>query len=477
MQKQERIPEVSVVAIDDDAASLEFVREAVSSFGFRVHGAPTAAEGRRLIRITNPRIVILDEHLPDAQGIGLVQEIIREDPATEVLLLTAEYSTDLAVRAIKAGAADYLTKPITIDALRARINPIAAAIQKRRQIANLDVQLLENFEFSGMLSRSPAMLEVFAKIQRVSRHYQAVLVEGETGTGKELVARALHNSGLGEDRPFVACNCSAIPETLIESELFGHVKGSFTGATSDKVGLFQAANGGTLLLDEIGDMPLLQQARLLRVLQNREVRRVGANRSEPIDVRVVAATHRSLPEMVRRGEFREDLYYRLSAVEITLPPLRDRKEDLPMLFQHFVKQSAAEFRKDVKGISRRAQAVLTKYAWPGNIRELASTISAACMMCDRVFLDVDDLPERVRGASNFANSEAETEWESLKEVQVRHAAHVLNAVDGNKLQAAKILGVSRTTLYKLLEDQDMPLAEGTSENLDWGDQQMTMGIM
>ena len=474
-QKVERTLDISVVAIDDDESSLEFVREALSCFDLTVHCAPSAKEGRRLIHKHHPRIVILDEHLPDAHGVELLQDIVREDPAIEVLLLTAEYSTDLAVRAIKLGAADYLTKPITVDALCARMRPIVNQIQKRREIANLDVQLLQNFEFSGMLSRSPAMLEVFAKIQRVSRHFQAVLVEGETGTGKELVARALHQGGAGEGKPFVACNCSSIPESLIESELFGHVKGSFTGAQSDKIGLFQAANGGTILLDEIGDMPLQQQARLLRVLQNREVRRVGSNRSEPIDVRVVAATHRSLADMVRRGEFREDLYYRLSAIEISLPPLRDRKEDLPMLFQHFVNKSALEFGKDVRGISRRAQAVLTKYSWPGNIRELGSAIFAACMMCDKPFVDVDDLPDRIRGAQASPLSEhGESEWESLKALQARHAAEVLDAVDGNKLQAAKILGVSRTTLYKLLDEHESEPAEG-GVGLAWGSTQVVIG--
>jgi transcriptional regulator with PAS, ATPase and Fis domain len=329
-------------------------------------------------------------------------------------------------------------------------------MERRREIAQLDAQLLENFAFEGMLSRSPAMLEVFAKTRRVSRHFRAVLVQGETGSGKELVAKALHRSGVGADKPFIACNCSAIPESLIESELFGHVKGSFTGAASDKVGLFQAAHGGTLLLDEIGDMPMAQQARLLRVLQTREVQRVGSHKPEPVDVRIVAATHKSLEEMVGNGEFREDLYYRLSAVEISLPPLRERKEDLPMLFRLFVKQASKEYGKSIGGISRRAQNILTRYDWPGNVRELQNVISAACMMCERGFVDWDDLPDRVKGSAGQASEASASGWESLREIQVRHAARVLAALDGNKLQAAKVLGVSRATLYRMLESNDGP---------------------
>ncbi|MCB1022392.1 MAG: sigma-54-dependent Fis family transcriptional regulator [Acidobacteria bacterium] len=441
-----------MVAIDDDESSHELVREALSLLELDVHVASTMAAGRCLMEQLSPRILVIDENLPDGHGLDLVQEVARRDPAVEIFVLTGEYSTELAVRAIKAGASDYLTKPITVDQLCGRIQPVVEEIQKRRAIAQADVQLSENFEFCGMLSRSPAMLDVFAKIQRVSRHYRAILVQGETGTGKELVARALHRSGVGDNRPFIACNCSAIPETLIERELFGHVKGAFTGAVSDSPGLFQAANGGTILLDEIGDMPLQQQGRLLRVLQSREVQKVGSSKTEPIDVRVVAATHHDLAEMVRKGQFREDLYYRLTTVEISLPALRERKEDLPMLFQRFVKLAAAEYDKDVKGISRRAQAALTRYSWPGNVRELLSAVSAACMMADRTFLDVEDLPERIRSAKTVEADAQDSDWLSLKDMQTRHAARVLESVQGNKLQAAKILGVSRTTLYKLIEE-------------------------
>ncbi|MEZ5360770.1 MAG: sigma-54 dependent transcriptional regulator [Bryobacterales bacterium] len=450
---------IPIVAIDDDESSRELVREALSLLDLDVQVAATAAEGRRLIERLSPRIIIIDENLPDSQGMDLLQEVTRRDPAVEILILTGEYSTELAVRAIKLGASDYLTKPITVDELCGRLQPIVEEIQKRRAIAQADGQLSANFEFCGMLSRSPAMLDVFAKIQRVSRHYRAILVHGETGTGKELVARALHRSGIGDNRPFIACNCSAIPETLIESELFGHVKGSFTGAVSDSAGLFQAANGGTILLDEIGDMPLQQQGRLLRVLQSREVQKVGSSKAEPIDIRVVAATHHDLGEMVRKGQFREDLYYRLTSVEISLPPLRERKEDLPMLFQRFVKQAAAEYGKDVQGISRRAQAVLTKYSWPGNVRELLSTISAACMMADRSFVDVEDLPERIRAAKPSEGLSVDKDRLSLKEMQSHHAARVLESVQGNKLQAAKILGVSRTTLYKLIDESEAERGE------------------
>jgi two-component system, NtrC family, response regulator HydG len=290
---------------------------------------------------------------------------------------------------------------------------------------------------------------VFAKIRRVAPHFRTVLISGATGTGKELVARALHNLSPVPANPFVVRNCSAIVDSLMESELFGHVKGAFTGASQDKLGVFEYANHGTVFLDEIGELPLTAQSKLLRVLQNHEIQRVGAPAPRTVDVRVIAATNRNLRSMVKEGTFREDLYYRLAMVEIKLPGLAERREDLPLLERYFLEKFSAEYNKPVSGVTRRAQTRLAMYSWPGNVRELENVIGNACMMVDGIVIDVRDLPESIRGQSSELPAEDET-MISLDELQKRHMIRVLERVGGNKSQAAEILGVSRATIYQLL---------------------------
>jgi transcriptional regulator with PAS, ATPase and Fis domain len=286
-----------------------------------------------------------------------------------------------------------------------------------------------------------------------------VLITGPTGAGKELVARALHRRSPSSANTLAVCNCSAIVETLFESELFGHVRGAFTGATQDKVGFFEYANGGTLLLDEIGEMPLVTQAKLLRVLQSNEIQRVGSPAARRVDVRVVAATNRDLRAMVAARQFREDLYYRLSMVEIQLPSLAERKEDLPLLERFFLERFAAQYKKPVRGLTRRAQALLARYHWPGNIREMENVLGNACMMAEGDAIDVHDLPERLRSAPGPGPDEMDStdkDMSSLEAVQRRHTLRVLDAVKGNKTRAAEILGISRATLYRLLQEGAAP---------------------
>jgi DNA-binding NtrC family response regulator len=393
-----------------------------------------------------PRIVLLDLAL--CKGMELPLKIVALDPAAEVILINGEHSIDAAVEAIQNGACDYLPGPLDFEKLQSRVLELIAEAENRKKTLELDTELMDAYQFQGLVGRSPLMLELFAKLRRVGPHFQTVLVTGETGTGKELVARALHNLSPVHTRSFVVSNCSAIVQTLLESELFGHVRGAFTGATYDKVGIFEHANGGTVFLDEIGELSLEAQAKLLRVIQNHEVQRVGSPVPRKVDARVIAATNRDLRRMVAEGRFREDLYYRIAMVELKLPRLADRKEDLPLLQRHFVSSFSKEYKKEITGITRRAQICLARHYWPGNVRELENAIGNACMMTESKVIDIGDLPEHVR------NSEL-SQWQpvgliSFEELQNRHLLYVLAEVGGNKARAAEILGISRTTLYEML---------------------------
>jgi DNA-binding NtrC family response regulator len=385
--------------------------------------------------------------MPTMSGMEVLERMVATDPGANVILMTAHYSTDSAVEAIQKGAYDYLTKPLDVVSLQARIATLLAEAKQRQHTLELELELLKAYEFQGIIGRSPLMLEVFAGIRRVAPHFRNVLVLGPTGTGKELVARALHRLSPVASRELAVCNCSALVETLLESELFGYVRGAFTGATQDKIGLFEYANSGTVFLDEIGDLPLPAQAKLLRVLQNQEVQRVGSPATRKIDVRVIAATHRDLRALVREGKFREDLYYRLSMVEIHLPRLRDRKEDFPLLLRHFTRKFASSYNKPISGITRRAQTLLARYSWPGNVRELENVLGNTCMMVTGGVIDVTDLPEYL---SASAASPQEEGLLTLEEVQRRHVLHVLEQVGNNKARAADVLNISRATLYSFL---------------------------
>ena len=348
-------PGVTLLAIDDDPKSLELIRDALSRDDLTILTSTDPATGLELALQRRPEIVLLDLVMPGIDGIGVLERILAAAPTTEVILITGHYSAESAVEAIRKGASDYLTKPLSIARLRERVGALIAEHRQRQRALQLDGELLKTCRFEGMVGRSPLMLEVFARIRRAAPHFKTALVTGATGTGKELVARALHKLGPAASARFAVCNSSAIVETLFESELFGHVKGAFTGATQDKVGLFEYAAGGTVFLDEIGDLPLATQTKLLRVLETREFQRVGSPAPRKTDVRVVAATNRDLREMVDKKEFREDLFYRLSMVEIKLPRLAERKEDLPLLERHFIERMAAEYGKPIRGIAPRVQ--------------------------------------------------------------------------------------------------------------------------
>ena len=438
-----------LLAIDDEEQSLRFIQDALSDQGLEIHTANGAEAGLRTFKQLRPQIVLLDLMMPGVRGWEMLDGILAADPGAEVVLMTAHYSTESAVEAIQKGACDYLTKPINLERLRTRISTLLSEAESRRRTLEIDQELLDACQFEGIVGRSPVMLDVFAKIRRVAPHFRNVLVTGPTGTGKELVARALRKLSPSGTGPFAICNCSAIVETLLESELFGYVRGAFTGATRDKVGVFEFANQGLVFLDEIGELPLAAQGKLLRVLQNNEIQRIGSPAPRTVDVRVIAATNRNLRSLVSQGNFREDLYYRLSMVEISLPRLVDRREDMPLLQRHFVEKFASLYNKPVTGITRRAQNRMALYNWPGNIRELENVIGNACMMVEGPVIDISDLPEPVRSQWGSLATQDEN-LAPMHEMQRRHVLRVLEHVGGNKAQAAEILGISRATVYQLL---------------------------
>lgn len=453
---------MKLVVIDDDPQNLKLVQFILADEQLEIHTASDPQSGLDLIRRLHPQVVLLDLVMPGVEGMELLQKILEFDPGIDVILMTGYYSTESAVEAIQKGASDYLPKPLPTEKLQQRIGQIAEEAKRRQRSFRLDNDLLETFEFEGMIGRSPLLLDVFSRIRRIAPHFRTVLVTGATGVGKELVAKALHSLGAASEGPFVALNCSSISETLAESELFGHVKGAFTGADQNKIGLFEYADGGTAVLDEIGDMPLPMQAKLLRVLQNQEFQRVGSPAPRKVNVRVIALTNRDLPAMVSRGKFREDLYFRLCMVELRIPSLVERLEDLPLLERHFLRHFAAEYKKPFSGLTRRAQAALARYSWPGNIRELQNVIGHACMMSESEFIDIRDLPDIFHAQKPTSNLDTDSLL-SIRQLERLHVQRVLDRVGGNKVKAAEILGISRTHLYELLktatEEEQQPDTE------------------
>jgi DNA-binding NtrC family response regulator len=444
-------PLVRIVAIDDDLGFLEFLTDALSEEGLEIVTSGDPKEGLDLALGVRTDIVLLDLMMPTCSGLELLDKIVRVNPTINVVLLTGEYSTESAVEAIQKGAADYLNKPISVDELRRRMSKFVAIARERHEATQLSHDLKEAFQFEGIVGWSPLMLEVFDRIRRVAPHFRNVLISGDTGTGKELAARSLHRLSPVASGPFVVCNCAAMVETLFESELFGHVRGAFTGAVQDKKGYFELAHGGTLFLDEIGDASLSTQAKLLRVLQDHAVQRVGSPVCHEVDVRVITATNRDLRAMVAEKSFREDLYYRISSVEVKLPRLSRRREDLPLLERHFLERFAAQYNKPLRGITRKAQILLARHSWPGNVRELENVLAHACMVAQGDAVDVRDLPDMLR------NEQSNTgDWDpdfcSLEEIQRRHIQRVLKLVKDNRAQAAEILGIGRTTLYRFLTE-------------------------
>jgi DNA-binding NtrC family response regulator len=436
----------SLVIIDDNPGSLELLSTALAQAGLQIYTAGDPETGLDLVFTHHPQIVLTDLVMPNLNGMEVLERIVEFDASIDVILMTAHYSTESAVEAIKKGASDYLNKPVSITALRERIAKLLEDIRRRQKTSELDAEMLASAQFEHMIGRSAQMLEVFSRIRRVAPHFRTVMLTGPTGTGKDLAAQALHRLSPSARGHFVVLNCSAVVETLFESELFGHVRGAFTGAMQDKAGLFEHASGGTLFLDEIGDMPLATQAKLLRVLQNQEILRVGSLTPRKVDVRVIAATNRDLRTEVAEKRFREDLYFRLSMVEIRMPTLAERKEDIPLLERHFLERFSQQFHKDVHTITQRAQIVLSRHDWPGNVRELENVIGHACMKTLNDTIDVPDLPEYLR----TPGGQPALETGSLDEQERRLVADALARANGNQSEAARLLRIGRDALrYKM----------------------------
>src|SRR5947209_6619570 len=412
--------------LDDDQDMVDMLQKMVESMGYAVFGTTHAEEVLEHVRLGDCRVAICDLRMPGMDGMAFLDQALKIDPGVQVILVTGHNSLDSAIEAVKHGAYDYLPKPIERVRLKRTLDELAEVFTQRKRVRQLEEQLLKDLEFHGIVGKSPAMLEVFDQARKVARHYTNVLLIGATGTGKELVARAIHQISPVSQQKLAVCNCSALVDTLLESQHFGHMRGSFTGATDTRPGLFEFANNGTVFLDEVGETSLPMQAKLLRVIQNREIQRVGSPEVRQINVRLIAATNRDLRAEVLAGRFREDLYYRLSSIQIRIPPLTERLEDIPLLVQFFLKKYNDAYGKKISGFTRRAQAVLLQHSWPGNVRELENVVSSSCITTGGDFIDLADLPEGLQHRGpRTANGD---EWRplSLEDVRKIHIHRVLD---------------------------------------------------
>jgi DNA-binding NtrC family response regulator len=453
-----------LVVVDDEQGILDVVSRFAKRAGFEVVTCAGGREAVAQIQANHADLAMVDLRMPDVGGLEVLRAIRETNPQCQAVLMTGYASVDTAVEAIKLGAMDYLSKPLDFGRLEQLLTGVRDELERRRSVLSLESDLARKLEFCGMIGRGPVMQELFGMIRRLAPHVRTALITGETGTGKELVARALHKTGPRRDRRFVTVNCSAVVETLFESELFGHVRGAFTGATDNKPGLFEAADGGTLFLDEIGELPLSVQAKLLRVLELGEVHRVGSLDPKKVNVHVIAATNRDLRSEVAAGRFRSDLYYRLNIVEVKLPALRDRREDIPYLTAAFVRETSERLQKPLLGLTPGAERMLTGAAWEGNVRELRNVIERACILADGDFITERELAvsmptsshgrERALGSSPASPAHGQ-EADLLVNVEREHIQRALARAGGNKKAAAKMLGLSRRALYRRLERLDL----------------------
>jgi two-component system, NtrC family, response regulator AtoC len=442
-----------VLVIDDERSACELLSAGLSRKGFQVTFRTTAEEALERLAAEDFDVVVTDMNMPGMSGLELCERIAGSRPDVPVVVITGFGSMETAVLAIRAGAYDFITKPFEMDALRLTLERAVHHRALRDEVKRLRRAVADAQRFEELLGTSAPVRKVYDLIDRVADVDTSVLITGESGTGKELAARALHRRSPRKAGPFVAVNCAALPEPLLESELFGHVRGAFTDAKGARPGLFSRAEGGTLFLDEIGDMPLGLQPKLLRALQQRSVRRVGSDEEVPFDVRLVSATNRDLETEVEERRFREDLYYRINVVHLELPPLRARGTDVLLLAQHFLERFAAATGRQVTRIEAPAAERLLAYAWPGNVRELQNCIERAVALARYEHLGVDDLPEKIRSVSPSVAAAPEDDpanLPSMEEVERRHVLRVMEAVRGNKTTAAQILGFDRATLYRKL---------------------------
>ena len=460
-------PRPLLVIVDDEQGILDVVSRFAERAGFDVLACAGGRAAIALIQTRRPDLVMVDLRMPEIGGLDILRAIRDVDAHCQAVLMTGYASVDTAVEAVKLGAMDYLSKPLDFGRLDQLLAGVREEIDRRRSVLSMEGDLAKRLEFHGMIGRGPRMQDLFGMIRRLAPHVRLALVTGETGTGKELVARALHSIGPRRDRRFIAVNCSAVNDTLFESELFGHVRGGFLGAPESKPGLFELADGGTLFLDEIGGLPPAAQAKLLRALELGEVNRVGAMEPRRVDVHVIAATNRDLRAEVTANRFRSDLYYRLNVVEVRLPPLRDRREDIPYLTSAFVHEIAEKLQKPLRGLTPGAEARLSDAAWDGNVRELRNVVERACILADGEFVTERELaaclpppsatPQPAApyqpATTSVAGERPATDL--LVNVERDHIQRALVRTGGNKKAAAQMLGLSRRALYRRLERLDL----------------------
>ena len=442
----------SILVVDDDADMRNLLQDMLEDQQYQVILAHNGQDALEHLDAEAVTIVLTDLRMKGMDGLELLDHVTKKHRECNVIMMTAFGTVETAVEAMKQGAFDYLTKPIKREELLVTVDKAMREALLRREVEQLRRQVSREFAFDQILGKSKPMREVFDLIRRVADSQTNILITGESGTGKELVAKAIHFNSLRKTAPFVPVNCAAIPELLLESELFGHMRGAFTDAKSDKRGLFEEAQGGTIFLDEISELPMMLQAKLLRAVQEREIRRVGATRSVPTDVRIIAATNVNLTEEVKSKRFREDLFYRLNVIEIRLPSLRDRKEDIPLLVEGLMQKSTAAKQKGIEGIAESALARLIDYEWPGNVRELENVIERAATLAQQTKIMLDDLPSGIRDVQGEGQMIEDTvdRLLPLEELEQAYIRRILSKMGGNKYQAAQVLGIDRKTLYRKL---------------------------
>ena len=443
-----------VLVVDDEENIRLVLKTLLKRHGYDVEVAESGEAALAMVDVFGPDVILTDVRMPKMNGLDLLATLkAKQNPAT-VIVMSAYGSVDLALEAMKAGAYDYVGKPFKPDEIVLALRKAEERESLRRENRALKEQIQKENQFESILAKSQAMTDIFRTITKIADYKTTVLIQGESGVGKELVARAVHTRSSRKNHPFVPINCGAIPENLLESELFGHRKGAFTDAQSDRRGLFEEADGGTLFLDEIGELPLSLQVKLLRALQEETIRRLGDSKDIKIDVRIITATHRDLAAETKAGRFREDLYYRINVLPIVIPPLRVRKEDINLLVDHFVTRNNARLGTQIRALTVEARKLLLEYAWPGNVRELENTIERAMVLCDGDVIDTRDLPERLRDALDpvhvqLASGELSVKktTAAIEEILIRRA---LQKTRGNRTRAAELLEIShRALLYKI----------------------------
>ncbi len=450
-------PPIRALIVDNDAAHAETMADSLSRVGYECTVATTGSEGAALLKKDAFEIVVSDLKMPDVGGLEILAICKETLPDAEVILVTGHGTVQSAVEAMQQGAFNYLLKPLDLKQLRAVVDNASRNQHLRRANAELNRRLDEKFGFQGVIGNSPQMHEVIDLLRRIAPTDATVLIQGDTGTGKELVAQAIHQNSPRKNRPFVGLNCAALSEYILESELFGHIKGAFTDASSDRIGKFEYAHGGTLFLDEVGDMPLPTQIKLLRVLESGELTRVGSNEPINVNVRILSATNRALEDAISAGTFREDLYHRIKVVTITLPCLAERNQDIPLLIEHFVKMHAQRHHKEISSLTTAARRRLMAFDWPGNVRQLKNTIESMVVVDYDGVLDVDDLPADLFSSDQSVADAAgkglsDLVGKPLSEIEGMFIAETLQFTSGNREEAADLLGIGERTLYRKIKE-------------------------